>query len=601
MFEAVARVGGRTQPVVVRINGQQPTFRLATDSLEKKALLDLHPALLDLMEIAATVFAADGAIPRGGPTRPNMGEDWYRRFDLEIPVRNPELWQRTEVAAALCEAVETLTGDSVSFRFMPAEPGPLQQRYLDFDPAGATFRADEVLLFSGGLDSLAGALERLATTSSRVVLVTHRSAQKVIPRQVRLGQYLADRFSGRVLHVHVLARRVEQAAADSTQRSRTLLFSALGQAVAQAFGARRIRFFENGIVSHNLPLSPQIVSTMATRTTHPLALTNIRRLMQLVVSDAAPIENPFQWSTKSEVVSRIHEYGAASQIPLAVSCTSIREQDKLYTHCGACTQCFDRRFAILHAGLAEHDPDEIYATDVLVGERLSERSVTMAVEWTRHALRLGKLDEKGFMESFGHEASRILRGHSDLPPKTALELTLKMHHRHSRAVHDVLENVLRERAADLVAHRLPETSLVRLHLGSGDALLQQVPEYLRRQFIREPNGDGDEVDEIDEVPQPGAPLRVRFYIDEGSHVVDVIGLASVTGRSARVPHALKPSFDEDRRNGVAPEDHQYRVGTTLPDLTDMNKGTIRKLVQRCRKQLAEEYRQLHGEPPPNTC
>lgn len=595
MGEAVVRTNGRQSPLVVRINGRQPTFRLATDSLETKALRELDPVLLDLMEIAATVFAADGAIPRGGPTRPHMGAGWYRRIDFEIPVRSPEFWQRAEVAAALREAVETLTEDSVSFRFTPAAPDPIPQPYLDLDPAGATFEADEVLLFSGGLDSFAGALEILATTSLRVVLVTHRSAQKVIPRQVKLGQYLAERFPGRVLHVHVLARRADQKERDSTQRSRTLLFSALGQAVAHAFGAQRMSFFENGIVSHNLPLSPQIVGTMATRTTHPLALRQIDRLMQLVIPAAAPIENRFQWLTKCEVVSRIDKYGAAKQIPLAVSCTSIREQNKLHTHCGACTQCFDRRFSIVQAGLAEYDPDEIYATDVLFGERRSERSVTLAVEWTRHALRLGDLDEQEFMESFGHEASRIFRGHPELPRRTALDLTLRMHHRHSRVVRNVLEDVLRERAADLVAQRLPATSLVLLHLGSGDGAVDLVPKYLREQDSR---ASISEVDEVDEVPEAGAPLRVAFFMDGERHIVDVMGLTSVAGPPARVPHALKPAFDEDRRNGVAPECHQYKIGTTLPGLAGMNKRTIRKSVERCRKQLAEEYERLHGEPPP---
>ncbi len=571
MSEAVVRVDGRQSPLVVRINGRQATFRLGADALEAKALQELDPVLLDLLEIAATVFAADGAVPRGGPTRPHMGADWYRRFDFEIPVRNPELWQSVEVAAALREAVETLTDDSVSFRFTPAAPDSVPQPYLDLDPTGATFEADEVVLFSGGLDSFAGALELLATTSSRVVLVTHRSAQKAIPRQVELGQYLADQFLGRVRHVHVLARRVDQEARDSTQRSRTFLFSALGQAVAHAFGAQRVSFFENGIVSHNLPLSPQIVGTMATRTTHPLALRNIDRLMQLVVPAAAPIENRFQWSTKSEVVSRIEEYGAAKQIPLAVSCTSIREQNKLHTHCGACTQCIDRRFAILHAGLAEYDPEEIYATDILFGERRSERSITMAVEWTRHALRLGDLDEQKFMDSFGHEASRIFRGHPDLPRRTALDLTVKMHQRHSSVVRNVLEDVLRDRAADLVAQRLPVTSLVVLHLGSGDGLVDLVPKYLREQHA---GASFAEVDEVDEVPEAGAPLRVAFFLDGGRHVVDVVGLTSVAGPAARVPHALKPFFDEDRRNGVAPEDYQYKIGTTLPDLADMNKRTI---------------------------
>jgi len=594
MSEALVHIEGRGAPLPVRINGPRATFNLSTAAVEAKAVKDLDPVLLDLMEIASTVFAADGTIPRGGVTRPNMGKDWYRRLDFDIPVRQLDLWQRPEVAAALCEAVETLTEDIVSFRFRAAVPGPLKQSYLDLDPAAAKFHADEVVLFSGGLDSFAGALELLATTSSRVVLVTHRSAQKAIPRQVDLGKYLAQRFPDRVLHIHVLARRVDDVSRDSTQRSRTLLFAALGHAVAHAFGAPQVSFFENGIVSHNLPLSPQIVATMATRTTHPLALSKINRLMQLVLPDGPPIQNKFKWLTKSDVVSRIGTYGAATQIARAVSCTSIRDQNTLQTHCGACTQCMDRRFAILHAGLAEYDPPESYAIDILFGERSGARSMTMAVEWVRHALRLGELDAKSFMERFGYEAGRIFRGHPNLPTRTALDFTLEMHRRQSSIVRTVLEKALHDRAKDLIAQSLPATSLVRLHLGSGSEVANLVPRY------RNGPGSGADlknVDEVDEIYEAGAPLRVAFSEERGRRIVDVIGLATLMGPPARVPYALKPVFDEDKRNGVAPTDYRYSIATKLPDLADMNKLSIRKAVERCRRQLAKEYRQLHGEPP----
>lgn len=595
MPDAVVHIDGRPEPIIVRINGWQPTFRLATDAVAAMALREVDPVLNDLLEIAATVFAADGAVSRGGLTRSQMGTAWYRRFQFRIAVRDPDLWRRDDIVSALVEAVETLTEDSVSFEFTHADPDPPLQPYLDFDRSGANFEADEVILFSGGLDSFAGALERLASTRSRVVLVTHRSAQKAISRQVQLGQYLAERFPGRVLHVQVLARFMGERPRETTQRSRTLLFSALGQAVAQSFAAKRVCFFENGIVSHNLPLSSQIIGSMATRTTHPLALRKLDRLMGLVLPGAAPIENSYQWLTKSEVVARIDGNGGAAQIRRAVSCTSIREQNNLETHCGACSQCFDRRFAILHAGLAEHDPDEIYATDVLFGERRSDRSITLAVEWTRHALRLGGLEEQGFMERFGHEVCRILRGHPDLPRRTALELTLAMHRRHSTAVRKVLENVLRDRAPDFVAQRLPATSLVRLHLASGEATVDLVPKYSSEKTARTPVGD---VEEFDRVPEPDAPLQVAFFLEGERHVVDVIGLTSVVGPPASVPHALKPVFDEDKRNGRAPNDHRFTIGTRLPALAAMNKDRIRKHVERCRKQLAEEYRRLHGEQPP---
>ena len=326
---------------------------------------------------------------------------------------------------ALTEATEFLTEDHVTFEFVEAERRPPAEPYLTFEPERASFRADEVILFSGGLNSFAGALEALSLGDKRVVLVTHRSAPKTTKRQVELGRYLQSRFEGQVLHLHIMARRAGKEALDTNQRSRTLLFTAMGQAVAHALGAERLSFYENGIVSHNLPLSQQIVGTMATRTTHPLALTRLNNLLGLLWPEGARIENRYQWLTKTEVLRRIEEAGAAKLIPKAVSCTSVREQTKRHTHCGACSQCLDRRFAILAAGLERFDKPEDYKTDVLSGPRDTTRSRTMAQEWTRNALRLGQLDEARAMTEHGLEIARILRGHPDLSAAEVLRRTAR--------------------------------------------------------------------------------------------------------------------------------------------------------------------------------
>ena len=89
----------------------------------------------------------------------------------------------------------------------------------------------------------------------------------------------------------------------------------------------------------------------------------------------------------------------------------------------------------------------------------------------------------------------------------------------------------------------------------------------------------------------------RFPTEGDRPIVDVRGLTTLTGPAARVPHALKPAFDEDRRIALMPNEYRYTIAATLPDLSGMNKDTIRKAVQRCRSQLAREYEQLHNAPP----
>ena len=62
-----------------------------------------------------------------------------------------------------------------------------------------------------------------------------------------------------------------------TQRTRSFLFAALGVTFARMSGLDRLRFYENGVVSLNLPPSPQVVGARASRTTHPRVLGGFTR------------------------------------------------------------------------------------------------------------------------------------------------------------------------------------------------------------------------------------------------------------------------------------------------------------------------------------
>lgn len=593
MSEAMVRIGGRLDPIRVNFDGPRRTFELETDLVRAACRAELDPLNIDLLEIAATVFAADSAVKRGGATRPGMGAAWQRTFDFQIPVRNPVFWNRDDVRQALVEAVEFLTEDRVSFTFYQKPADVARQPFLDLDPAGATFEADEVILFSGGLDSFAGALEALSGHTKRVILLTHRSAQKAITRQVKLGEYLAERFCDHVLHIHVKARRVGQEASDSSQRSRSFLFAALGQLVARSFGAKSLSFYENGVISHNLPISSQVVGTMATRTTHPLSLRKLNALMSLVGTGNVPIANQYRWLTKRDVVDRIAQYGGERKISKSVSCTSIREQTTHHTHCGTCSQCLDRRFALLAAGLGQHDFDTDYGTDILFGARDKLRSQTMAVEWTRHALSLTRLDQRTFMTKFGTEFARIAEGYPGQSKQWVLDQCVTMHKRHGENVERVLEQVLRDRTLEILHGKLPSTSLVVLFLaqpGSGDSTVLTAPEPAKSRI-----SETEILDKTDLVHDPDAPLRVTFTDEDGLPVVRIEGLCVLTGPQARVPIELRPTFLEDRDSILPPEEHRYVPAGTLAASQGVSKMAIRQQVTRCRQILDESYRMVHGK------
>ena len=90
---------------------------------------------------------------------------------------------------------------------------------------------------------------------------------------------------------------------------RSFLYVSIGATVAQMLGQRNVRFYENGVVSLNLPVSAQVVGSRATRTTHPRVLEDFGKLIGLVAGSTFTVENPFKWQTKGEVIEKNCEGG----------------------------------------------------------------------------------------------------------------------------------------------------------------------------------------------------------------------------------------------------------------------------------------------------
>src|SRR5262249_32635630 len=157
-------------------------------------------------------------------------------------------------------------------------------------------------------------------------------------------------------------------AKESTHRTRSFSYAALGCVTARLLNLDRIKFFENGVMSLNLPPVAQVVGARATRTTHPQALHGFRTLMSALFGHDFDVVNPFAWMTKWEVVARIAANGFADLIPDTRSCTRVRDMTILHPHCGHCSQCIDRRFAVLAAGQGQNDPVDAYKVDLFTGK-----------------------------------------------------------------------------------------------------------------------------------------------------------------------------------------------------------------------------------------
>ncbi|MBK8482444.1 MAG: hypothetical protein IPL40_14975 [Proteobacteria bacterium] len=211
---------------------------------------------------------------------------------------------------------------------------------------------DEVALFSGGLDSLAGAAELALGGKKNVILVSHRSASKTWAIQRQLITDLQGLSKGwGPDHVAIeVVKKDKVLRQERTQRSRSFLYAAMAGAVAHLIGRERVLLFENGVIGLNLPISRQVVGATATRTAHPKVLWGFSRILEAVAGRRLTIENPFVLKTRAEVMERLAASGAAGLIRHSVSCAHVSARTNMHPHCGACSQCIDRRFGTCQRG-----------------------------------------------------------------------------------------------------------------------------------------------------------------------------------------------------------------------------------------------------------
>jgi len=464
------RTGGDST-LRLALSGRSQNISLKLEDISKKLIRNIPSLLVDLIEVATYVFCADQATSRGGGVQQGMGSDWRRDFRFIIPVRNPHHWNGRKVVEALSSTLSFLSDDNYAFEFEEATNPVAIQNYLQFGDNGvARFKPDEVILFSGGLDSLGGAVEELSKNGNRIALVSHRSSSKIFDNQKRLVAELKQRFPNRLMYVPVLVTRQEPLRVQEyTQRTRSFLYATLACVIARLFENSRIRFFENGIVSINLPISEQVVGARATRTTHPLVLEFFRQFFSVAIGKSIEIENSFIWKTRAEVIRSLVDRGCGELIKYTVSCTRTYEMTKLYTHCGCCSQCLDRRFAVLAADAAGHDPVEMYRVELLAGPREKANDQTMAESYVRTALELREMSELAFFGRFSGETARVRDGFPSLSADEVGRQVLNLHQRHAQAIGEVLKAGVEKHSEELINRSLSSSSVLMMTVVPGGA------------------------------------------------------------------------------------------------------------------------------------
>jgi 7-cyano-7-deazaguanine synthase in queuosine biosynthesis len=316
------------------------------------------PVALDLLRLGVSVYGADKAA-----IRDEEADRWTRSLELRVPVSDPERWRRS--SEPLADALKFLTNDRWTLRFRSDGDS--------VGPGTQLFPADAVCLFSGGLDSLTGAID-LLEGGDRVLLVGHYDSNPLLPRQVELFErlrdhYGADRVAHRPFYLRLATPKAAQARPlprprESTTRSRSFLFIAAAAIVASAHGLDRIHMPENGYIGLNIPLEASRLGACSTRTTHPHFMSLLANAF--VQTDLAiTIENPFRLKTKAQALAGCRNPPLLrALVEASVSCAHPEQgrwSHEGYRNCGYCYPCLMRRVA-LH-GIGADDPTT-YRLDV---------------------------------------------------------------------------------------------------------------------------------------------------------------------------------------------------------------------------------------------
>jgi 7-cyano-7-deazaguanine synthase in queuosine biosynthesis len=321
-----------------RIPPQQITF---DDSSEPRLAVEyglgptmISPVGADLLDLAAVVFEVERQYSGRRRTNPPA----FVR--LQMCCREPKLWTG-QALQALRDILYLLSGADWQVEFSGGKQGGLPKC-----EAHQPRKVEQIVLFSGGLDSLCGAATLIGQEPT-VQLVSMYTRQKLLQQDLakELGYSMPSQW--RLIRSGTVGR-------GHSFYWRSFLFLTLAAVVADSWGARSVLQFENGILATAIPPSP---SWAMTKHAHPHLHLQAARLFGALLGGEWHIQNPFLLRTKRECLHlAMRARGSSQALELAARTETCWYHwsnripgDKGKTpgdRCGVCVPCVIRRTAL---------------------------------------------------------------------------------------------------------------------------------------------------------------------------------------------------------------------------------------------------------------
>lgn len=316
-----------------------------TKQLFKSLKLIPEQKSLDIWFFSVYIHLIDNLLPRNEIAVDN----WLREINVKIPVSDPLVWNSN--SNSIIDALNFLTGDEWNIEFYQ-----LGNKYFCNDELELEedINIEKVCLLSGGLDSLAGAIN-LINSDNDILFVSHFDGAGAIDgEQENIFEELETSVNDKKLYLsqfHVYPSNNLFYSADSNQRARSILFLGFALFHAINFNVNEIVLPENGLISINLPLNESRTSSNSTRTTHPYF---IKKLEQFIfqIGINISIVNPYQYKTKGEMLDECLDKNLLNLlINKTISCSHYKRRGPWtrkvgINNCGYCIPCLIRRASI---------------------------------------------------------------------------------------------------------------------------------------------------------------------------------------------------------------------------------------------------------------
>ncbi len=397
----------------------------------------------DWAELAVAIYIADRFSPRRD-LRFHKGINHRRRkIRVRIAVLDLPFWKSASTQKLLRDGLWILTEDDWRFEFIQRET-PLTPCAQDFLFAEEIAGPIRVALFSGGLDSFAGAAFQLQLPNLTHVFVSGVTHGRMEVGQRQQMSHLQNGGDNDIRHIPVWYGLKEKKIRDNTlersQRSRAFMHITLGAVAALHVGVDELYMYENGFGALNLPFDATQIGIETSKGANPVFHRAMEKIIEAVSGRPFKIVNPFLFFTKAQALRQAHVGKFGVNLSETFSCDRFPDWREGRSQCGTCASCILRRLSMEAADLEDYDLGSVYARDVKSRSFVPDSSTASIL--SHYEAQASTLDKALNLEN----PWRALA--SDFPELYEIENALNLDGKSEKIVRDALLKLLRNQVSE---------------------------------------------------------------------------------------------------------------------------------------------------------